>query len=159
MPRGGPRAGAGRKATLSDVPSVHFAFRLPREMRDEVQQRGGGAWLREIITRELGSLDDRVTPEETEIDMDGNFCTLVYTRDTRPTGCKPLPAGPWKSEEEAWEAFARFNTYTNAKFGCGAEAFTNGDRPRIFRGSRRACQSATWKQALEQERELTASRE
>lgn len=60
---GGPREGAGRPTGTGDEgASINYTFRVSESMRAEIIARGGGAWLREIITRELDSLGSRVTP-------------------------------------------------------------------------------------------------
>lgn len=51
---GGQREGAGRPTgTGDDGASINYTFRVSESMRAEIIARGGGAWLREVVAREL----------------------------------------------------------------------------------------------------------
>lgn len=51
--KGGKREGSGRKPLDSDDSTAMMAFRVTRKLKDEITNRGGSEWLRQVVTRAI----------------------------------------------------------------------------------------------------------
>ena len=56
MPKGGKRAGAGRKSIKSGEKSLYYSLRLSESQRDRLDALGGAVWIRQQIDPEHGSV-------------------------------------------------------------------------------------------------------